>query len=181
MTYQQVKNLIAYHYWARDRILDALEPLTAEQFVRDLGSSFKSIRDTVVHAYGAELVWYSRWQGSSPTAIVPADSFRDLSAVRSAWQALERNVRSFIDTLGSDGVERRFSYTTLSGKPESSPLWQMVQHVVNHASYHRGQLTTMLRQLGGTPPKAMDLIAFYREQERIQEVQRQAVANDRCS
>jgi uncharacterized damage-inducible protein DinB len=45
----------------------------------------------------------------------------------------------------------------------ASPLWQMLQHVVNHATYHRGQVTTLLRQLGATPPKSQDLIAFYRE------------------
>jgi uncharacterized damage-inducible protein DinB len=42
-------------------------------------------------------------------------------------------------------------------------LWQMLQHVVNHSTYHRGQVTTMIRQLGAAPPQAMDLIAFYRE------------------
>jgi uncharacterized damage-inducible protein DinB len=45
----------------------------------------------------------------------------------------------------------------------ASPLWQMVQHVVNHGSYHRGQVTTMLRQLGSKPPKSLDMIAYYRE------------------
>ena len=51
----------------------------------------------------------------------------------------------------------------LDGSPGSAPFWQMVQHVVNHGSYHRGQLTTMLRQLGAAPAKSMDLIGYYRE------------------
>ena len=52
----------------------------------------------------------------------------------------------------------------LTGQPASSPFWPMLQHVVNHGSYHRGQVTMMLRQLGAQPPKSLDLIAFYRQQ-----------------
>ena len=52
--------------------------------------------------------------------------------------------------------------TLLNGQAGASPFWQMLQHVVNHASYHRGQVTTMLRQIGAAPGKPMDLIAFYR-------------------
>jgi uncharacterized damage-inducible protein DinB len=49
-----------------------------------------------------------------------------------------------------------------NGEARASVFWQMVQHVVNHASYHRGQVTTMLRQLGAAPPQSMDLITYYR-------------------
>jgi uncharacterized damage-inducible protein DinB len=52
----------------------------------------------------------------------------------------------------------------LDGRPGATPFWQMLQHVVNHASYHRGQVTTMLRQMGVAPGRSMDMIAFYREQ-----------------
>lgn len=162
MTYQDLKTLLDYHYWARDRMLDALEPLTAEQFTRDLGSSFKSIRDTVAHLHAAEWAWHQRWIGTSPTALLPADRFPNVQSVRDAWRELETTVRSFVDGLGEQGVGRVIDYKLLSGAAGSSPLWQMLQHVVNHASYHRGQITTMLRQLGAEPAKSMDMIAFYR-------------------
>jgi uncharacterized damage-inducible protein DinB len=68
-----------------------------------------------------------------------------------------------VDGLGEGGLTRVIDYKLLNGTPGSSMIWHMVQHVVNHASYHRGQVTTMLRQLGAPPPKSMDLIAFYRE------------------
>ena len=74
--------MIDYHYWARDRLFDALESLTAEQYNRDLGSSFKSIRETVTHIYAAEWAWYMRWHGQSPTSLLPADRFPDLAALR---------------------------------------------------------------------------------------------------
>ena len=74
--------LLDYHYWARDRLLAALDPLTPEQFTRDLGSSFRSIRDTVAHLHAAEWAWYSRWQGQSPTALLPKDRFGDVASAR---------------------------------------------------------------------------------------------------
>ena len=159
--------MLDYHYWARDRLLDALEPLTPDQLNRDLGSSFKSIRETIVHTYAAEWAWHSRWQGHSPTALLPADQFPDLAAVRRAWSQHEGDMRAFLDGSGEDGVSRVIEYKLLSGEAGASPLWQMLQHVVNHASYHRGQVTTMLRQLGATPAKPMDMIAYYRTKDRV--------------
>lgn len=162
MTLQDLRTMLDYHYWARDRLLDALQSVAPEQLTRDLGSSFKSIHETIVHTYSAEWAWYSRWQGTSPTALLPADQFPDLASVRAAWTELETKLRAFVDGLGEHGIERVFEYKLLSGQAGATPFWQMLQHVVNHASYHRGQVTTMLRQLGAAPAKPMDMIAFYR-------------------
>jgi uncharacterized damage-inducible protein DinB len=167
MNLQDLRTMLDYHYWARDRLLDALEPLTPDQLNRDLGSSFKSIRETIIHTYAAEWAWHSRWQGHSPTALLPADQFPDLAAVRRAWSQHEGDMRAFLDGSGEDGVSRVFEYKLLSGEAGASPLWQMLQHVVNHASYHRGQVTTMLRQLGAMPAKPMDMIAYYRAKDRL--------------
>jgi len=164
MDLRDLTTLIDYHYWARDRMLDAVEPLTSEQYNKDLGSSFKSIRETVVHIYAAEWAWYSRWSGSSPTALLNADAFPDVASIRRVWAENEHNVRVFVASVGEAGIARVISYKLLSGAAGASPFWQMLQHVVNHASYHRGQVTTMLRQLGAAPAKSMDMIAFYREQ-----------------
>ena len=163
MDLADLRTLLDYHYWARDRVLDAASALTQEQFTRDLGSSFKSVRDTLAHMYAAEWAWHSRWQGTSPTAQLPFDQFPDLNAIRQQWTAHEAKMRAFLEGLGSAGITRVIEYKLLNGQPGATPFWQMLQHVVNHASYHRGQVTTMLRQLGAQPAKSMDLIAFYRE------------------
>jgi uncharacterized damage-inducible protein DinB len=76
-------------------------------------------------------------------------------------------MRTLVERLGEAGVARPIEYRTTDGKSQAQPFWQMLQHVVNHGSYHRGQVTTMLRQLGAAPPKAMDLIAFYRERAAV--------------
>jgi uncharacterized damage-inducible protein DinB len=163
MNLQDTRNLINFHYWARNRMLDAVELLPEEQFTKEIGGSFGSVRNTVVHTYSAEYIWLSRWTGDSPAGMLPPDNFLDAASVRSAWTDLEAKLRGFFEAQGEQGIQRVIRYRTLAGVESSSVLWQMLQHVVNHASYHRGQVTTMLRQLGAAPPKGTDLITFYRE------------------
>ena len=163
MTTDEVRVLIDYHYWARDRVLDAVEALTPEQLTRDMGNSFKSVLDTLAHLHASEWIWLSRWHGESPTAALPLDRFADVPAVRAGWAELEATLRAFAETLTDERLNEFLDYRLLNGTAGRSRLWHMMQHMVNHATYHRGQLTTMLRQLGAPPPKSMDLIAFYRE------------------
>ena len=163
MTLEGLRNLLDYHYWARDRLLDALDPLTPDQFRRDLGSSFGSIRSTLVHVVSAEWVWCSRWLGESPSCHLDATDLNTVQDVRARWVEEEARVRHFVDQLGPEGVVRVIQYTHLDGEPKNSVFWHMLQHVVNHASFHRGQVTTMLRQLGARPPQSQDMIAFYRQ------------------
>ena len=165
MTHEELRTLLDYHYWARDRILAAAGRLTAEQYTRRLESSFPSVRATLCHIYLADLIWYRRWQGLPTPASVAAEPYEDIPALRRAWEELETHYRAYLDSLGDEGVRRTLSYTLLSGAAGSSVIWQMMQHVVNHASYHRGQVTTMLRQLGAEPPETVDLMAFYRERQ----------------
>lgn len=162
MTLAEALALLDYHYWARDRMLDAVEVLTPEQYTKDLGGSFKSVRDTVVHTYGAEWNWYLRWIGKSPTALPDPSAFPTVASVRDAWKAQEAKVRPLVRSMGNE-FDRIIKYETLAGDPTESVFAHMLQHVVNHATYHRGQITTMLRQLGAPAPKPQDLIRFYRE------------------
>lgn len=165
MTLQDLKTLLDFHYWARDRVLDAVAALSPDHYTRDLGGSFKSVRDTLVHLYSAEWAWYQRWQGISPTAMLPFADYPDVDALRRAWSEHERKVRAHLDSLGEEGLTRVISYRLISGQAGASPFWQMLQHMVNHGSYHRGQVTTMLRQLGAKPPASVDMITYYRENE----------------
>jgi uncharacterized damage-inducible protein DinB len=162
VTHSDLVTLIDYNYWARDRLLGAVAPLPAEQFTRDLGSSFRSIRDTLVHTYSAEWVWFSRWQGESPTSPIPFDRFADVASLASAWRELEQGVRAFVVAQTGAAVERVYDYQLMNGSPGRTPFWQMVHHVVNHGAYHRGQVVTMLRQLGAKAIST-DAIAYYRE------------------
>jgi uncharacterized damage-inducible protein DinB len=161
MDLRDVKTLLDYHYWARDIVLEAVAPLTPDELHRPIESSFKSVHATVVHIYGSEYIWFARWRGE-PAPMPQPGRFATVEAIRDEWIDSERRLRAFVDQLGDAGVNRVFTYVTLAGQPASSPFSQMLQHVVNHGSYHRGQVTTMLRQLGAKPPRQMDLIAYYR-------------------
>lgn len=163
MTPDQAIALLDYHYWARDRALDAVAVLRPAQFTQDLGNSFGSIRDTLGHVYGADHVWWERWSGRTPTGLPPVAQFADVASLRAAWSALEQQVRPFVLGLGAEGLARPLTYRGFNGQLATVTFAQMLQHVVNHGSYHRGQVTTLLRQLGMPPGKSMDLIAFYRE------------------
>ncbi len=163
MTPEDLHRLLNYHYWARDRMLDAVELLPAEQYTRDMGNSFRSIRDTLVHTYSAEWIWYSRWQRHSPAGMLAPESFADAASLRATWRDHEEKMRTFFGGLDAAGISQVIEYKSLAGLASASVLWHMLQHVVNHATYHRGQVTTMLRQLEAAPPRSMDLIAFYRE------------------
>ena len=79
MNIDDLRVLVDYHYWARDRLLQAVDALTPEQFTRDMGNSFRSIRDTLVHLYFAEWVWHMRWHGTSPVGPpFPSETFADV-------------------------------------------------------------------------------------------------------
>jgi uncharacterized damage-inducible protein DinB len=163
MTFEEARTLVHYHYWARDRLLDAVAALTHEQYTQRIESSFPSIRDTLRHLWAAETAWTARWEGDAPTGLADGSELKDLPALRDAWSAVERRLRAVLVRLGEQGVAGTLEYRGFDGKPRIEPFAMMLQHVVNHGSYHRGQITMMLRQMGMPPAKQMDLIAFYRE------------------
>jgi uncharacterized damage-inducible protein DinB len=163
MTPHEATTLLDYHYWALQRVLQAVDALSDDQYRRDLGNSFTSIRDTLVHAYSAEWIWHCRWTGMSPSGMIDPASHSDRLSLRQAWSEHEAKMRTVVGGLDQSALDRVHQYRLMNGDPGETVFWQMLQHVVNHASYHRGQVTTMLRQLGASPPASQDLIRFYRE------------------
>ena len=162
MNIDDIRLLYDFNAWANDRTIDACAPLAPEQFTRDLASSFRSVRDTLAHIYGAQWVWLERWHGRIPTALPSAADFPDLDTVRRRFIEIDRNMVDFAASLNADDLHRIVQYKTVAGTAQAQPLWQMLQHVANHSTYHRGQVTTLLRQLGAKATST-DLIAFYRE------------------
>lgn len=158
-----VQEMFEYNYWARDLQLRACTRLTDEQFLRPLGSSFSSVRDTTAHLLWAEWLWLERWLGRSPTKREAEDfapsKFRNVAAIEDRWRTVERNARHFLSGLAEEKLSQPLTYTNLQGEKWTYPLWQTLFHLVNHQTYHRGQITTMLRQLGAQPPQIDFLVA----------------------
>jgi len=157
-----ILTLYDYNAWANGRTLGTAEALTPEQFLKDLGTSFPSVRDTLVHIVAAEWVWLRRWQGESPTALIPGSDFPTLGSVKDRFATIERERQALLGSLTEERLAQPFAYKDLAGNPYRLPLVQSMQHLVNHGSYHRGQITTMLRQLGARPVST-DMSRYYLE------------------
>src|SRR5450631_1203156 len=162
MTPEEIRSLYDYNAWANHRELDAAAALTPEQFTKPLGSSFSSVRDTLAHICGAEWIWLERFQGRSPSSLPDASQFPDVASLQARWDELEGRLLKFVHGLTQEDLDRVLEYNTLKFGVYQNPLWQSLQHVVNHGSYHRGQVTTMLRQ-HGAQPILTDLMHYYRE------------------
>jgi uncharacterized damage-inducible protein DinB len=162
MSPEEIRTLYDFNAWANDRALSGAEKLSPEQFLQPMGSSFSSVRDTLAHICGAEWIWLERFQGRSPSALPPTGDFRDVNSLRSHWIAQESALLNFVRSLTQAELDRQFEYKTLKFGVYKNPLWQSMLHVVNHGTYHRGQVTTLLRQLGAEP-LLTDLMHFYRE------------------
>jgi uncharacterized damage-inducible protein DinB len=162
MSPEEMRVLFDYNAWANRRALEAASALTAEQYTRSLGSSFSSVRDTLVHICSGEWVWLERFEARSPAAFPDLKHLDTASALREHWSSQEAALLTFVGTLTQQNLDAVMEYRTFKFGTYRNPLWQSMQHVVNHGTYHRGQITTLLRQLGAQPVLT-DLMHFYRE------------------
>lgn len=156
---ETVRLHLAYHAWASNRLLDATAALSAEERTRDFGTADKSVIGTLVHIFGADRIWLARIQRAE--AGRAGSEFQDLAVLRPAWAAVSEAWNDWARRLADQDFHRELEYCDLKGNPWSTPVWQIVLHVVNHGTHHRGQAAGFLRTLGHTPPP-LDLIAYYR-------------------
>ncbi len=164
MTLQEVKMLHAYNAWANNRIFDAVQRLTEEQYKKDMKASHGSIHGTLTHMVGAEKIWLERFIGN-PQPFLKAEEIASASALRTIWEDVGYEMARWIGTMSDKKLQEVFEMKTLKGDVYTHVYWQAFQHLVNHSSYHRGQIVTMLRQLD-MQPVSTDLILFYRETKR---------------
>jgi uncharacterized damage-inducible protein DinB len=163
MNPEEVVSLFHYDRWATDAQLIALDQLTQEQYTKDLASSHGGLRGTLVHIYAAQWIWLKRWKGESPTALVAASEIPTLNMLRERWTVLRNEMNEFATALTQEKLKAPLTYKDTKGAAYSQPLSDQIRHVINHSTYHRGQITTMLRQLGVMPPASIDLISYYRQ------------------
>jgi uncharacterized damage-inducible protein DinB len=160
------KTLFRYNVWANRRTVEACATLTGEQFTRDVESSFRSVRDTLVHIMAVEQIWLARWRQTWDGSFLQAADFSTLESVRNKWKGIETDLLAYVDGLSDEDTARVIAHKTMTGAEFSMPLHEMLQHLANHGTYHRGQMTTLIRQVGGKP-LATDLIGFYRAKPEI--------------
>jgi uncharacterized damage-inducible protein DinB len=136
--------------------------MTEEELTRTIVSSFPSIRDTLAHIVMAEWIWLRRWKGESPSAPPQwTENAPSLDTIVDNLRAVEAERRELLDSITDDDLAYELPYRSMKGDPFATRLDHQMAHVANHSTYHRGQLTTMIRQVGAKPP-VTDLIHFLR-------------------
>ena len=145
---ETLRELFAYNRWATAKILDCVAPLTEEEFGRQIGGSFGSVRGTLQHACGADWVWLERFRGRSPRALPPGDDLSRFETIRTRWADVEDERDAFLAKLAPDKLEDWLAFVNFAGEECSYRLGEALFHVANHLTYHRGQVASQLRQLG---------------------------------
>jgi uncharacterized damage-inducible protein DinB len=157
-----VVNHLQYHRWATEQVLAETVELGSEQLLQNLKGSFPSIYDTLKHLYQSDRIWLDRLEqrpaGTSADYEVPGCMWE----LRDEWLPLQDRIIEIARPLNAEDLSRTISYKNLAGQPFSDPLWEVLLHIVNHGTHHRGQVTTMLRQLG-LKPTNLDLIRYFRQ------------------
>jgi uncharacterized damage-inducible protein DinB len=164
MEMELIRGLYGYHRWANRRLFGVAEGLGAEAASSDTGKhwSFPTLKGMLAHIYGADRIWLERWKGTSPTKLYGDADFASLAVLRKGWDALEAEQKAFITSLGTADLRKTLDYKAADGRPVSLPLWQILQHVVNHATHHRSEIATMVTMTKGSPA-GTDMVIYYRQ------------------
>ena len=159
---QLLTSFAQYEYWANEKILNVVVGLTEEQQKQQIVSSFPSIHKTCSHVWDASRVWWQRLQHELPVMGPTVEANYPIAEV--ADSILKQN-RKWIDWLvaaSEADIEQELSYTNLKGEPYRQPVKDILLHLFNHGTYHRGQLVTMLRQVGVEQIPQTDYIVYSR-------------------
>lgn len=172
MTRDDIQLLYEYDRCANNKVLQAASALSTEAFTRDLGGSFSSVRDTLLHIIGGEWIWLAYWRmpSHSPARLTDLrterdtqfkpDAFPDVAALQSKWSEIEKQQTEFVDQITNELLEKMLPFRNTQVR-----LSHLMQHVANHSTYHRGQVALMMRQLAAKPV-ATDFHVFLVEGRR---------------
>ena len=147
---QTLRNFFIFGRWANRTILESVAALTPEEYARPIGGSFGSVQGTLLHLYGADWVWLERFHGRSPRNRPPGDDLVTLEALARKWREVEAGQDAFIAALTQERLSEPLSYVSFAGDSFTRFLGDALLHLANHGTYHRGQVATLLRQLGKT-------------------------------
>lgn len=158
MTAEYLKMLLRYNGWANGKILSAVEHLPKDALTRNVSISHESIFKTLAHIYWADAVWFTRVANPNETIHEP----KTLPELKLRWRQLQSAWEEWIGQQDDASLKVNIVYQSKFGGEFENPAWELVAHVVNHATLHRGQVMGMIRQLGIEPPHT-DLLFYSRD------------------
>jgi uncharacterized damage-inducible protein DinB len=149
-----------YSAWATQRLLDVAATLSPEELTRDFQTADKCVLNTLAHIYAGDRMWLSQVLGAPRATFVDPED-RDLTLLQTEWPTLHQRWKLWMRDLSDDDVaEKMIFFEGMRGNPYTKPVWQIVLHVVNHGTHHRGQVSGFLRAMGHKPPP-LDLMEYY--------------------
>lgn len=161
MTRAEILDLLGYTEWATAKLVAAMAKLPDAARRRHDDSAFGSLHGTFTHLVAAEWVWLERFHGRSHAAPAEWVGIAGFDEVCAHLDAVQRGRAAWIAAASDADLARPLPYRTFAGVETANPVGELVRHLVNHGSYHRGQLSMRIRQLGGQPPST-DYIAWLR-------------------
>lgn len=159
MIAEQMRTIFGYNGWAWARVSRSVEKLDAAAYHAPRPAFLGSIHALLVHAMSAEALWYARANGESPSSLLAPDAFADFAAVRAQWREITHRWSNYVQWLDDEDCRRPIAYRTTTGVPHTLELVDILQHVVNHATEHRSQITPILYELG-YPTQPLDYMLY---------------------
>ncbi len=153
---------LEYSFWATTRMTDTLSQLDEEILNREIKSSFTSIAKTLLHIWDAEVIWLNRMKGMSLLDWPSKNFHGDCKMILEGVVESSKDLQSFINMKGCDFLTEKISYKNLKGDSFEDVVEDLIYHIVNHGAYHRGQITTLLHQLGTSKIQSTDIIVYLR-------------------
>jgi uncharacterized damage-inducible protein DinB len=162
---QHFQLLARYNVWATQRLLTACEVLSDEQYRRDVGLFFKSVHGTLNHLLvGEHLLWYPRFaKGISPKVALDMEAEPVRERLAQALKGGAANWQPLIESWPVERFDGKLNYTATNGQAHSLPFAATLNHVFNHGTHHRGQITAALTMLGQACPE-LDLVYMLQEE-----------------
>ncbi len=162
MTKQYFIELSEYHIWANNTVCIWLDKISDEQLTEHITSSFKSIYETTLHIAAAEKLWVERLKKYSKFETLVQTFHGSKSDLIKIWKEISVSLKKFIEDMPGDLLEQKLLFKNIKGIEHNLPYYQLLAHVINHSTYHRGQLVTMLRQVGFTDMTSIDMTTYFR-------------------
>lgn len=163
MTKQYFIELADYNIWANNLQCDWLEQLSEEQWKQPIISSFNSIQETVLHVISAENVWLQRLEKEANPVWLQSSYTGTKAEHIALWKSLSQKLKDFTIDMDEAILKEDLAFSRLNGDAYSMPHYQVLAHIFNHSTYHRGQLITMLRQTGFTAVGSTDMLGYFRK------------------
>ena len=146
-----LRDMFDYMRWGDRLMIEAARTVPDEAYYKDQGISFGSVHKLLVHCMAAQWIWLSRWRGESPTKLESHEQYPTRGTLEQRWPLVHSAMIDFLGLQTTNSLARMIDYKNLKGEHFSLPLGELMFYVVDHGTYHRGQVASLIKRAGGQP------------------------------